>query len=144
MIGLGEAVASRIIATSAASTAAWFPSFAGTPTPLPSLGLCPGLHSAHPPQCTCSRRPRCRRYAGEHISASLTLPLRKRPGAALGPKLCQYLRPKIHPLLLDAAINSQSTILLNIYQVLHWVGAGGCCTGIGWAGAALGLGRRCM
>ncbi len=72
------------------------------PTPLPTL-LC--------------------RYVGEHISSSLTLPLRKRAGWGLAPKLCQYLRPKIHPLLLDGAINSQHTICLNIYQVatsLDW------------------------
>ena len=54
---------------------------------------------------------------GEHISSSLTLPLRKRPGQALPTKLCHYLRPKIHPLLLDVAINSQQTIWLNIFQV---------------------------
>jgi telomerase reverse transcriptase len=59
----------------------------------------------------------CCRYAGEHIATSLTLPLRKRPGAALAVRLCQYLRPKIHPLLLDAVINSPQTVRLNIYQV---------------------------
>ena len=32
-------------------------------------------------------------------------------------RLCQYLRPKIHPLLLDATINSPQTVRLNIYQV---------------------------
>ncbi|GAB4814869.1 hypothetical protein N2152v2_001915 [Parachlorella kessleri] len=56
------------------------------------------------------------RYVGEHISSSLTLPLRKRPGEALATKLCHYLRPKVHPLLLDGAINSQQTIWLNIFQ----------------------------
>lgn len=56
------------------------------------------------------------RYVGEHISTTLTLPLGRQPGAALGQKLCHYLRPKIHPLLLDASINSPTTIRLNIYQ----------------------------
>jgi hypothetical protein len=60
---------------------------------------------------------------GEHISISLTLPLRRRAGEALAPKLCQYLRPKIHPLLLDGAINCQHTICLNIYQVRRPPGA---------------------
>lgn len=56
------------------------------------------------------------RYAGEHISTSLTMPLRKSPGAALGQKLCHYLRPKVHPLLLDPGINSARTVRLNVYQ----------------------------
>ncbi|PSC73504.1 telomerase reverse transcriptase [Micractinium conductrix] len=56
------------------------------------------------------------RYAGEHLSSTLTLPLRKQPGAQLATRLCQYLRPKIHPLLLDAGINSAPTVRLNIYQ----------------------------
>lgn len=56
------------------------------------------------------------RYHGEHISTALTVPLQRSPGAALGIKLCHYLRPKIHPLLLDPCINSPTTIRVNIYQ----------------------------
>lgn len=37
----------------------------------------------------------------------------------LATRLCHYLRPKIHPLLLDATINSPQTVCLNIYQVLR-------------------------
>ncbi|KAL4423217.1 hypothetical protein ABPG77_000009 [Micractinium sp. CCAP 211/92] len=56
------------------------------------------------------------RYAGEHVSTALTLPLRRQPGLQLAARLCHYLRPKIHPLLLDATINSPQTVRLNIYQ----------------------------
>ena len=57
------------------------------------------------------------RYAGEHISTTLTLPLDRRgPGSALGFKICHYLRPKVHPLLLDPSINSPATIRVNVYQ----------------------------
>lgn len=37
--------------------------------------------------------------------------------AQLATRLCQYLRPKIHPLLLDGTINSPQTVRLNVYQV---------------------------
>ncbi|KAH7621700.1 putative Telomerase reverse transcriptase [Nannochloris sp. 'desiccata'] len=56
------------------------------------------------------------RYTGEHISTSLTIPMKKGMGAALGSKLCHYLRPKVHPLLLDPSINSPTTIRVNVYQ----------------------------
>jgi telomerase reverse transcriptase len=56
------------------------------------------------------------RYAGEHISTSLTIPMKKGMGAALGSKLCHYLRPKVHPLLLDPSINSPTTVRVNVYQ----------------------------
>ena len=103
------------------------------------VGLCCGV-------CNCCSS--CCRYAGEHIATSLTLPLRKRPGAALGVRLCQYLRPKIHPLLLDATINSPHTVRLNIYQVrlgwclvgcLPWLAGGGCCPNAASAGAPVVL-----
>ena len=44
-------------------------------------------------------------------AAALNVPVQ------LAVRLCQYLRPKIHPLLLDAAINSPLTVRLNLYQV---------------------------
>jgi hypothetical protein len=44
-------------------------------------------------------------------------------------KVAAYLRPKCHALLLDATINSPTTVRLNIYQAfmlaamkLHWYG----------------------
>ena len=54
------------------------------------------------------------------VAASLTLPLHRRPGSLLPLKLCQYLRPKVHPAVLDCTLNSHLTVCLNIYQV------GGC------------------
>ena len=53
----------------------------------------------------------------------------------LATRLCQYLRPKIHPLLLDATINSPHTVRLNIYQVGGWGGL--------VVGNAAGDARRC-
>ena len=38
-------------------------------------------------------------------------------------KLCAYLRPKLHPVLLDAAINSPFTVRLNLYQLAWLAGA---------------------
>lgn len=56
------------------------------------------------------------RYSGEHVSTALTLAARRAPGQSLGVKLCYYLRPKAHPLLLDSGINSYKTIRINVYQ----------------------------
>lgn len=56
------------------------------------------------------------RYAGEHMSTSFNVPYQRKPGSVLGLKLCHYLRPKLHPLLLDRNINSWSTIRINIFQ----------------------------
>ena len=41
----------------------------------------------------------------------------QKPGQQLRQKLCHYLQPKCHPLILDITINSASTVRLNIYQV---------------------------
>ena len=46
-------------------------------------------------------------------------------------RLCQYLRPKLHPVLLDGTINSPLTVRLNIYQVCVCVGGGAC---VSWGG----------
>jgi len=56
------------------------------------------------------------RYSGEHIGASINIPIQRNPGLSLGSKLCHYLRPKITPLLLDQEINSPITVRINIYQ----------------------------
>lgn len=68
------------------------------------------------------------RYSGQHIAASLTLPLARTPGRQLPTKLAGYMRPKCHALLLDTGINAPATVRLNIYQVSGWVGdrAGEC------------------
>ena len=56
------------------------------------------------------------RYSGEHIGASINIPIQRNPGLSLGSKLCHYLRPKITPLLLDQEINLPTTVRINIYQ----------------------------
>ncbi|KAK9817956.1 hypothetical protein WJX72_004857 [[Myrmecia] bisecta] len=56
------------------------------------------------------------RYVGEHLASTLTLPLVKNAGQQLAAKLCAYMRPKCHPLLIDTTINSAATVRLNIYQ----------------------------
>eukprot|EP00890_Picochlorum_soloecismus_P001725 jgi/Picsp_1/2553/NSC_00784-R1_telomerase reverse transcriptase len=56
------------------------------------------------------------RYSGEHMGASINIPIQRNPGLSLGSKLCHYLRPKITPLLLDQEINSPTTVRINIYQ----------------------------
>ena len=44
----------------------------------------------------------------------------QKPGQQLCQKLCHYLQPKCHPLILDVTISSSRTVRLNIYQVtLH-------------------------
>ena len=56
------------------------------------------------------------RYAGQHVSAGLTLPRGRRPGRALATKLLAYMRPKCHALLLDETINGAEAVRLNIFQ----------------------------
>ncbi len=41
----------------------------------------------------------------------------QKPGQQLCQKLCHYLQPKCHPLILDVSITSSTTVRLNIYQV---------------------------
>eukprot|EP00963_Diacronema_lutheri_P012874 scaffold2044_cov305-Pavlova_lutheri.AAC.24 len=57
------------------------------------------------------------RYRGDGIASTLTIPLTKRPGKMLATKLCSYMRPKCHAILFDRAINSPTTIRLNVYQL---------------------------
>lgn len=40
----------------------------------------------------------------------------QKPGQQLCQKLCHYLQPKCHPLILDVSISSSTTVRLNIYQ----------------------------
>ena len=71
-----------------------------------SQSLVPETSAVHP----CQASPVLSR---QHICLAAVQP----PGQQLPSKLCHYLRPKCHPLLLDATINSSSTVRLNIYQV---------------------------
>ena len=57
------------------------------------------------------------RYRSDGIESTLTIPLTKRPGNMLATKLCSYMRPKCHAILFDRAINSPTTIRLNVYQL---------------------------
>ena len=56
------------------------------------------------------------RYEGMHLWQTMTGAAR-RPGQLLRRRLAGFLRPKCHPILLDTAINSRTTVRLNIYQV---------------------------
>ncbi|GIL90287.1 hypothetical protein Vretifemale_17931 [Volvox reticuliferus] len=67
------------------------------------------------------------RYCGVHIRTTMSVPVDAHPGRQLSAKVCQYLRPKAHALLLDTSINSPNTVRLNIYQAyllaaikMHW------------------------
>ncbi len=68
------------------------------------------------------------RYSGERLISTMTLP-HTRAELNLVPKLCQFLQPKCHPLLLDTSINSADVVGLNIYQVCE--GLWGCCSMMG-------------
>ena len=56
------------------------------------------------------------RYEGMHLWQTMTRAAR-RPGQLLRRRLAGFLRPKCHPVLLDTAINSRTTVRLNIFQV---------------------------
>eukprot|EP01018_Ginkgo_biloba_P000041 Gb_40457 [translate_table: standard] len=56
------------------------------------------------------------RYWGAHISSTLTVWGQKNPGYHLMAKLCQFMRPKCHPIFYDSNINSPATVRLNAYQ----------------------------
>ncbi|KAG0480484.1 hypothetical protein HPP92_011342 [Vanilla planifolia] len=56
------------------------------------------------------------RYWGAHISSSITFKAGDKPGRTLKKKLCDYMRPKCHPLFYDSNINSQAIVSLNAYQ----------------------------
>lgn len=56
------------------------------------------------------------RYLNSHLSTCLTVNPYDQPGRVLKKKLCDYLRPKCHPLFYDSNINSSGVVRLNIYQ----------------------------
>lgn len=56
------------------------------------------------------------RYCGTHISSTVTVSRQKNPGYHLMVKLCQFMRPKCHPIFYDSNINSPTTVRLNAYQ----------------------------
>ncbi|KAE8707332.1 Alpha chain of nascent polypeptide associated complex [Hibiscus syriacus] len=56
------------------------------------------------------------RYLGMHLRCTLTVRTRGRPGKHLKEKLCDFTRPKCHPMFFDLNINSSSVVRLNVYQ----------------------------
>ena len=50
-----------------------------------------------------------------------SMPCLQKPGQQLCQKLCHYLQPKCHPLILDVSITSSTTVRLNIYQVCYMI-----------------------
>ncbi|KAJ3237235.1 hypothetical protein HDU81_009857 [Chytriomyces hyalinus] len=56
------------------------------------------------------------RLAGCYIGESLTVEFCRRPWVSLQLKMFHYIIPKSHPLLLDTSMNSETVVLLNIYQ----------------------------
>ncbi|GAB2236220.1 hypothetical protein Drorol1_Dr00027959 [Drosera rotundifolia] len=56
------------------------------------------------------------RYLNNHLRSTLSVCWRGKPGHHLKSKLCDYMRPKCHPLFYDPNLNSPAIIRLNIYQ----------------------------
>ncbi|CAI7789806.1 unnamed protein product [Closterium sp. NIES-53] len=59
------------------------------------------------------------RYWGTDMGTAVTVSFCDPPATAVPTKLRQFLRPKCSALLLDPAINSPSTLLVNAYQALR-------------------------
>ncbi|KAK8629754.1 hypothetical protein V6N13_078583 [Hibiscus sabdariffa] len=56
------------------------------------------------------------RYLGKPLSCTLTIRRTRQPGKHLKHKLCDFTRPKCHPIFFDPSINSPSVVRLNVYQ----------------------------
>ncbi|KAG9445304.1 hypothetical protein H6P81_016644 [Aristolochia fimbriata] len=56
------------------------------------------------------------RYWGIHMSSTITASNLAQPRLYLKRKLCDYVRPKCHPLFYDSNINGSRTVRLNAYQ----------------------------
>ncbi|XP_057849916.2 telomerase reverse transcriptase isoform X5 [Cryptomeria japonica] len=56
------------------------------------------------------------RYCASHIRSTLTVWRKESPGYHLLVKLCQFMRPKCHPIFYDSDLNSPTTVRLNVYQ----------------------------
>ncbi|KAL3721420.1 hypothetical protein ACJRO7_033851 [Eucalyptus globulus] len=57
------------------------------------------------------------RYQKTHLRSALAVRWQGKPGSYLKTKLCDFLRPKCHPIFFDSNINSAAVVRLNIYQV---------------------------
>ncbi|XP_078435925.1 telomerase reverse transcriptase [Wolffia australiana] len=56
------------------------------------------------------------RYMGIEVRSTLTVHAHSDVEERLGEKLCNYMRPKCHPLFYDSNVNSPATVRLNLYQ----------------------------
>lgn len=56
------------------------------------------------------------RYLNNHLNSSITVCWQGKPGQHLKKKLCDYLRPKCHPIFFDMNINTAAVVKLNIFQ----------------------------
>ncbi|XP_059649106.1 telomerase reverse transcriptase [Cornus florida] len=66
--------------------------------------------------CTLEVQADYTRYLNTHLRSTLTVCWQGKPGRCLKAKLCDYLRPKCHPIFYDSNINSAGVVRLNIYQ----------------------------
>lgn len=66
--------------------------------------------------CTLEVQADYTRYLNFHLSSTLTVCWQGKPGRHLKAKLCDYLRPKCHPIFYESNINSAIVVRLNIYQ----------------------------
>ncbi|XP_038906314.1 telomerase reverse transcriptase isoform X2 [Benincasa hispida] len=56
------------------------------------------------------------KYLNNHLNSTLTVCWHGKPGHHLKEKLCDYLRPKCHPIFYDMNINTAAVVRLNIFQ----------------------------
>ncbi|XP_021998773.1 telomerase reverse transcriptase isoform X17 [Helianthus annuus] len=56
------------------------------------------------------------RYLNAHLRSTLTVCWQGNPGQHFRKKMCDYLRPKCHPIFYDSNINSAAVVRLNIHQ----------------------------
>ncbi|KAH7442634.1 hypothetical protein KP509_03G097100 [Ceratopteris richardii] len=56
------------------------------------------------------------RYCGVNLRSTLTVWRKTNPGIYLSVKICQFMRPKCHPIFYDGNINGPATAFLNAYQ----------------------------
>ncbi|XP_068668611.1 telomerase reverse transcriptase [Aristolochia californica] len=66
--------------------------------------------------CTLEIQADYTRYWGIHMSSTITASNQAKPRLTLKRKLCDYVRPKCHPLFYDSNINGSRTVRLNVYQ----------------------------
>ncbi|KAK1312449.1 Telomerase reverse transcriptase [Acorus calamus] len=66
--------------------------------------------------CTMEIQADYTRYLGIGISSTLTVPAQSKSCYHLKKKLCDYMRPKCHPIFYDSNINSPAVVRLNAYQ----------------------------